>query len=327
MKGKTPVSRNHHFVPQFYLKNFAEPQSNEGKLHVYDLQNRNSFKTRSRNIASKRDFNRFINENRDPNLVENLLGGTEGKIADGFQRIIDQKSISNTEDMFLILVLIARLYIAHPDLRERLAQFNTKITQREMSRAVSTPQIWESFVTSAISRGAQPVTVSYDKAKEIVESQLIVASNNREDFIENEIILWPKLVEILHHRKWTLIVSDPSIGHFATSDRPWTLHPSSSPAKTDSVEFPLKVAGTCLTFPISRYLAVEGRFEGGGGTVKCTREKLAAFNSFTLKTAYRQVYSEEDFLVSDCDGLIRRFAESQLWIDRVCKRPWGSISV
>jgi hypothetical protein len=51
-------ARNHHFVPQFYLKGFAKPRSKDGKLIVFDLKNRKTFVTRTRNVAAKRDYNR-----------------------------------------------------------------------------------------------------------------------------------------------------------------------------------------------------------------------------------------------------------------------------
>ena len=66
-------ARNHHFVPQFYLKGFARPRSKDGRLTVFDLKTRKSFATRPRNVAARRDYNRIEIEGQDPNAIESQL--------------------------------------------------------------------------------------------------------------------------------------------------------------------------------------------------------------------------------------------------------------
>src|SRR4051812_1710975 len=72
-------ARNHHFVPQFYLKGFAKPRSKDGKLFVCDMKERRRFQTRPRNVAAKRDFNRVEAEHIDPNIVESQLSAIESE--------------------------------------------------------------------------------------------------------------------------------------------------------------------------------------------------------------------------------------------------------
>lgn len=73
-------ARNHHFVPQFYLKNFAKPRSKDGKLFVCDMKERRRFQTKPRNVAARRDFNRVEAEHVDPNVVESQLGVIEASV-------------------------------------------------------------------------------------------------------------------------------------------------------------------------------------------------------------------------------------------------------
>jgi Protein of unknown function (DUF4238) len=51
-------ARNHHFVPQFYLKGFAKLRSKDAKLTAFNLATGELFVTRPRNVAAKRDYNR-----------------------------------------------------------------------------------------------------------------------------------------------------------------------------------------------------------------------------------------------------------------------------
>lgn len=53
------TARNHHYVPQFYLKGFPDPNLQNEQLLVIDKVDRRHFVTIPRNIASQRDFNRI----------------------------------------------------------------------------------------------------------------------------------------------------------------------------------------------------------------------------------------------------------------------------
>jgi hypothetical protein len=83
----------------------------------------------------------------------------------------------------------------------------------------------------------------------------------------------------------------------------------------------LGLGGTSVIFPISRHLAIDGRFEQGGGVVQATPEIVAAVNVATLSSAMRQLYSADDFPITDLDRTIRPFSQSAVWLDRICRRP------
>jgi hypothetical protein len=107
-------ARNHHFVPQYYLKGFARPRSKDGKLIVFDLKERKSFVTRPRNVAARRDYNRVEIDGQDPNIVEDQLGILEANADRAFRRIIATRSIDNRDDFSFVLTLIARIALSNP---------------------------------------------------------------------------------------------------------------------------------------------------------------------------------------------------------------------
>ncbi|WP_265923371.1 DUF4238 domain-containing protein [Cupriavidus nantongensis] len=51
-------ARNHHYVPQCYLKGFARNRSKNAQLFVVDTKTKRAFVTTPRNLAAQRDFNR-----------------------------------------------------------------------------------------------------------------------------------------------------------------------------------------------------------------------------------------------------------------------------
>jgi hypothetical protein len=52
------TAKRHHYVPQCYLKGFAEDRDNP-KLFVIDGKEQRSFCTAPANVAAERDFNRI----------------------------------------------------------------------------------------------------------------------------------------------------------------------------------------------------------------------------------------------------------------------------
>ena len=99
-------ARNHHFVPQYYLKGFATPRSKDGWLSVFDLKEQKSFKTRPRNVAARRDYHRVDIDGVDPNIVETQLATLDDQADKAFRRVIAARSIADRDDFSFLLTLI-----------------------------------------------------------------------------------------------------------------------------------------------------------------------------------------------------------------------------
>jgi hypothetical protein len=306
-------ARNHHYVPQFYLKGFAALRSKDAKLNVYDLQDRRQFQTKPRNVAAQRDYNRVDVKGVDPNHVETGLASVEADFDKAFRRIIARQSIDDQEDFACAIGLMARLFTSSPDFRQRRERFMTDVADNMMRMMISSEERWNSVVKRAKADGVDlGKEVPYAEIRDAVIQGDIAVTTAREALIEQEIRLWPDIIPYLERRNWLLIVSDSSTGEFATSDHPVNLHWSEN---GDRGMFGpgLGLRETTVTFPLSKHLALLGRFEEGGGVLPATLPFVAAINNATLIGAKRQVYVANDFPVFDLDRSIRQFAISQLW--------------
>lgn len=320
MSDKGGGARNHHFVPQFYLKGFAKPRSKDGKLFVCDFKERRRFQTKPRNVAARRDFNRVDANDLDPNIVESRLSLIEADMDKGFRNIIGAKSLTSHEDFAGVLTLIARLFLAHPRFRDQRDRFMSDIAKKMMLNMTATPERWASVTSQAKNDGIIDKPISYDEMRTAITEERIIPQVNKNVLIAQEFDLWPEIIPILEQRNWTLFESNSQIGEFATSDRPTTLRWSEPSADFGLYGPGLGLSQTSIIFPISRYLAIEGRFEQGGGVVQANSDLVAAINLATLSSTMRQVYSAEDFLIFDLDRSVRPFSQSELWTDRICKR-------
>src|SRR5437868_8540835 len=80
-------ARNHHWVPQCYLKGFAKSASKNAQLYVVDQLTRRAFMASPRNVASARDFNRVNAAGVAPNHVEDGYAHFESQAAQALRRM------------------------------------------------------------------------------------------------------------------------------------------------------------------------------------------------------------------------------------------------
>lgn len=324
MSDSSSGARNHHHVPQCYLKGFAKPRSKEGKLTVFDMKTRKSFQTRPRNVAAVRDYNRVDIPNVDPNFVETQLAIFESDLDRSIRRIVEARSIDNANDRNTVLALVARLFVAGPHFRGVRDKFMSDIADKMMRNIVATPERWHSASEQVAREVDDFEPLPYETMRDAVMEGRITPRTSREALIEQEMKIWPEIMPYLTERSWLLFVARPDAGDFATSDRPCTLRNSQPDEHMGIYGIGLGMSRTDVIFPLTRHLALLGRFEGGGGILEADRRLVAAVNVATLMTAERQLYAAEDFPITDDDGSAQSFSASHIWRERICNRPSDS---
>ena len=304
-------ARNHHFVPQYYLKGFAKPRSKDGKLTVFDIKDRKYFVTRPRNVAARRDYNRIEIDGVDPNAIEKQYSIFEGLADQAFRRIIESRSIKNMDDFSFVLALLGLVSINNPSFRAERDKIVAQMGSSILRNLVSSPERWEAISAAAGAKHDDAVT--YEAARKAVINGDIVVTTVQDALIRQEIELWPEMSRILHIRKWTLLVAPKNSGGFVTSDRPFSLRWNDQREPSNFHGPGLGSANTTLIFPLNRDLAVIGRFEEGGGVREVNEHSVGAINYTLFQSAIRQLYTTVDFPILDIDRAVRPFSESKIW--------------
>lgn len=305
-------ARNHHFVPQFYLKGFARPRSKDGRLTVFDLKTRKSFATRPRNVAARRDYNRIEIEGQDPNAIESQLALIEADADQAFRRIIGAQSIDDADDFSFVLMLIARIALSNPSFREQRDKMIGQIGSMMMRNIDATPERWAA-VTQQAGEELPGEVIPYEKMRAIVEGGGLTVGAAQEALIEQEVALWPAIMPLLEQRKWTLLIAPPKSTGFITCDRPFSLQENIPSPSRSPYGVGLGCADTTIIFSISHDLAVVGTFEHGGTTSVVTEQIVAAVNFQMLQAAMRQIYAPADFSINDIGPKVSLFSQSELW--------------
>ena len=167
------ISRRHHFLPQCYLKGFAQPRK-RGKSHhvvVFDRDGK-KFTTNIANIAVEHDFNRVEVEGHPPDVFEQAMAKFEAELSPALARILEAGNLRDEKDRGILLDFIAHISVRNPRYRETFRKFNEEIMTKIMELATATKERWEGELEK-MRRAGRPVSenLSYEEMREFVKKK------------------------------------------------------------------------------------------------------------------------------------------------------------
>lgn len=296
------ISRHHHYLPQFYLGGFTEEGNQDGKLYVIDIEEGRDFKTSPRNVGAQRDFNRVDLPNLKPDALENSLSEFEGHVAEVLRWMEENRKLpDDEEDYGALMLFISILGARNPVIRNTFVGFQNEALQRLAELMVSSPEIWEKQLANMREEGIEiPEGVTYEYMKKFVEEQRYEIKYTHGYHASLEFQGVDAILPYMWERGWTLCVPYENEGHFICSDRPVAIRPTKPGVRY--LGFGMKY--TDVTVPLSKNMALTGRFEQEGNTILKSSEPLInAFNGHTCEMADKQIYaSSEEFYFLTLEG-------------------------
>lgn len=289
-------ARNHHYVPQSYLRGFADGIGRKAKVRVIDLDEMKVFPTNVRNIASNRDFNRLDDvEGLEPNALEDRYAILEGKAAAAIQNIAATRKFEGEDSMY-VLNLMGLLVVRNPRMRETWADFMSRLWKLHGEIIVSKPEIWESTKQGMIKAGYTPSEdVSYEDMRAFIKGDEYDIVTKRLTHIQMELQTWEKVIHLLSARKWRLDILPEGAPNLITCDHPVSIIPLFEMPKS-AMQHPVGfgMAETAVIFPLTRRMSLWGAFEDRDITLDLDWLQAALNNSHTMRNADRQIYAYDD---------------------------------
>jgi hypothetical protein len=290
-------TRNHHYVPQGYLRGFAKhppAYPRKAKFLAFDLVQGKSFLTSVRNVAAIRDFNRIEGEGHSPNVLENAYGEFEGQATAAIKNVAKAGTFEG-DDRILVLNLIALMATRNPRLRKNWSDFMDRVSRAMTRQSFATKDRYDSLrkrMDAALPPERRVPHLPYEEMKEFVDSGNYRFETHQNTHIRLELDVFESVLKTLISRKWVLQIADEKSGHFITSDHPVVVT-STKPSA------PWMGAGhglleTVLLFPLTRKCALVGTFEGEDGVIRAPPELVAMVNSAVIARATAQVYAYDE---------------------------------
>jgi hypothetical protein len=288
---------NHHYVPQLYLRNFADGYGRKARVFTFDSSTNEAFKTSVRNVASKRHFNRVEIDGVDPNYLEDGLAEMEGELAPFLAEVVAEKRFRTFEHFDWIMNLAAQLSVRNPRMRGQLEKFHKDIAGRIASLSVSSKEIWESQQRQMQEAGKEVnPKVTYEQAQKFHDDKNYEIAIDQTHLIGLEMQMIETVLTELGKRNWCFV--SPLDGHiFITCDDPVVL--SWKDQKDRGFYGPGHgLMDTLITFPLSSDLLLLGTFEDLPPVMNYDALQVAEANTHVARYSTKQIYARSsDFNV------------------------------
>lgn len=285
-------ARNHHYIPQCYLRGFSEGSGKKRKVVVAIVGTGEVFATNPRNVCGIRDFNRVDLPGVKPDGLESSFSAFETEVAEALRRISTSGKCDG-DDRITILNLMAMLAVRSPQQRENWRQFYEQVAKNVMSLTVATKERWESQERQARAAGyLSEHHISYEDIKKFHEDEQYTVTLKREYQIGMEFEMFETVLPLLAKRNWMHYRTTEERGLFITADRPVVIsfnEPEKVPALyRRSPGFGLK--NTQVVFPVTKTDLLVGEFEGKEGMEDALPDLVASANTKMLLHAFEQAY-------------------------------------
>lgn len=281
---------NHHYIPQLYLRNFADGFGRKAKVFTFDISTNEAFKTSVRNVASQRHFNRVEIKGVDPNYLEDGLAEMESQLAPFLAEVVAEKRFRTFEHFNWTMNLAAQLSVRNPRMRGQLEDFHKKIARRIATLSVSSQDIWESQRKQMKEAGKEVnPKVTYEQAKKFHDAQNYEIVIDQTHLIRLEMQMVETVLSELGKRNWCFV--SPREGHiFITCDDPVVL--SWRDQNNRGFQGPGHgLIDTLITFPLSSDLLLLGTFEDLPPVMTYDALQVADANTHVAKYSTKQIYA------------------------------------
>ncbi len=244
---------NHHIVPQFYLRSFANGVARRARFHVWEKATGYSFGANVRDVAAARNFNRIrAKDGEYSNALEDAMAEIEAEWAPQFREVVEAGAFPTPKHRESILTLAATLSLRSGRFREAIQSFTARTHMAMGNIMLSSKERWEAAHPNA--------EVPYEELKRFWDSREFDLTYEQTAFIGHELEMIDPVYELLDHRNWRF-VRPGGRNRFITSDDPAVLHWTEERDRGFWRSPGHGVGGTSLTFPLSPELLIFGTFE------------------------------------------------------------------
>ena len=301
------IAKKHHYLPRFYLNGFKAKDN--AKLCILDQSTGKSFYALPKNIAFQNNLYSIEQEegiNTDKDALEKGFSKFEALVAPVLREMEQEKKMPRGKKRDLLLNFIALMYCRVPAENKLVTKSYKKMPKMILQITTSTKERFAATLKEMKKEGIDiDENIDYQETKKFINSNrytIEVNQNFKMKTMNDEIDI---LIPWLARRKWSLIFTDDSMKGFICSDNPVALVSLEKLPPISSPGFAKKK--TEVTMPLSKNIALLGRFEGKEEIEYATPKILAAINSRTRKYADRFIFSaEDDFLYITKEGTIGR---------------------
>lgn len=289
-----------HYIPKFYLTNFASKEGKRSKLWVLDKDQRRQWTTTPTKAAHRRNYYRISEQTADdPNVIEHAMGNIESQVAPVLRKIVASNDLPASREAHDIFInFVALMVVRVPGTRNATNGLVERFSKQIMQGVVSSPEKYETLLKEMQDDGVEiDDEVGYEAMQNFLHRDEYSIEISQDFTLEMMLESFDTVLWLLAKRNWFLLIADDSAPDYVCSDRPvsldWFGKLPSNPSRQPGFATP----GSIVRFPLSPRVALAGLFTKVEPTCDASPEHVARTNTCTCGLAERFIYSAtQDFV-------------------------------
>ncbi len=287
--------RRHHFLPVCYLKGFTQENTEDGRLHGFNLQSGEQFASTPKNVGHKRDLYKLnVSEGDDAFFIERVISEKlEGPFARLLESMASRRALPSTpHEWNILLYFIAFQAVRVPAALDAAKMLSSQFAKEPLREISQNPGKFEQIKKKASGAG-DPLEGTIEDLRKAIprfdsgDLALTLSQNHLLDLMVKKM---DDLLHMIARRPWRLLIADDNAPDLICSDHPvMTTSPQSNPPRG---RFETWQRGAHLTFPLTRrmWLISNLGFDTEGVCV-CPPRTVVSLNHRTALHADRFLYS------------------------------------
>lgn len=290
--------KKHHFVPESYLSGFTLSNRKNGKLWVIDQLKISIRPSTPKNEAHKRYLYRVkVMPEGDEFGVEKGLSQFEGLSIPVLKEIGKSRCIPSGKKYNLLMNYLTLQIVRTPKFRANLERMSSelydKVGKTGLYIITQSKEYFDKYIDDMLRRKPhlKKTDFDYDKIKDSIKNITIGANIDQNYHVKHSLKTIDTILPLLGKRKWSILTPENNDSYFITSDNPVVL--TWSDPKNNDLPLGFGLLGTDVIFPITKSVAIIGRFESNTKKNTLDNERLALINNCFANASKRFLYSCE----------------------------------
>lgn len=288
---------DHHFMPQFYLRGFRDPNVPEGQepwIWVVDFKQQRIERRAPKNVGKAANYYAFPEvEAAGGEAVESILSKIESASAPAVKRLLasDNNEIER-QDRADLLFFVAVFAVRVPFFRNFTEKFAANVAKNLMQVSASDPECFEHTLREAL-RGKEDLTP--DKIEELRQwvlddSKYTIRAAPKLSIVMGFQTVIETIYPIFDQMNWAVVRAGGDL-RFITGDTPVTwVDPTLAPP----FSYGLALRNVEVTFPVGPKVSLFGTWEGLTGSIRSNDPLVQEFNARQVFFADRYVFADSE---------------------------------
>jgi len=218
------MPQSQHYIPQFYLKQFTDPETPKGHqsyLWIYEFESHKWQRRAPKNIASKPDFYTFLDEDgKRRDEIEKDLSTVEAKTASLCRHKIANRQPLEDEERAIMAQFLALMMTRVPRIHNKYDSFLSKIMADKIEMYKARPEALKALQQRYEKDTGRKLPEDFDAS--YFDPSRYRISVPKKLLLEMMISPIQDLTNIIYRMTWTLLHT-AAPAWFITSDSPFSM--------------------------------------------------------------------------------------------------------